>query len=358
MGDMPDYHMYVVPVSVAIPPGQTGISDIGEYDLTPEDLPDGSRGPLLLDIKGRLYVVLYNSTATVEQTDQTKLKATVYQAEKDRTVDHTKVKGVVLKDPTIASSLPTSIENPAIAYDAVLDLFKCALHYNGTKIDPRSIRALTSTDVVTVVQPTAANLKATVTQAEKDRTITGNVTVIQGTPANLKAEVSQPTAASLKATVTQAEKDRTVTGTVTAEQAIAANLKATVTQAEKDRTVTGTVTAQQATRTNLKTQAEREDLTIKYFSNTFTAAGDYAILSAVSDQKHKIYAVNYESNANVEVGLRDGTSTTFRYAVRTTSGVFVQTWLHPIVHSVYTALNLRAEGAVTVKGYVQYKTEA
>lgn len=74
---------------------------------------------------------------------------------------------------------------------------------------------------VTVIQPTAANLKATVV---------GTVTAEQANEANLKATVSieevnptswhgkvyQDTAALLKATVTQLAKDRTVTGTVTA----------------------------------------------------------------------------------------------------------------------------------------------
>jgi len=39
-------------------------------------------------------------------------------------------------------------------------------------IDPRNIRALTSADIVTVEQPTAASLNATVVQSEKDRVIT------------------------------------------------------------------------------------------------------------------------------------------------------------------------------------------
>jgi len=39
-------------------------------------------------------------------------------------------------------------------------------------IDPRNIRALTSADVITVEQPTAASLNATVVQSEKDRVIT------------------------------------------------------------------------------------------------------------------------------------------------------------------------------------------
>ncbi|MBA7494730.1 hypothetical protein ES702_05307 [subsurface metagenome] len=79
-----------------------------------------------------------------------------------------------------------------------------------------------------VVQGTPADLKATVTQAQKDRTVTNP------TASNLKAELHQPAAkeefevvqgtpADLKATVTQASATRTV------EQATEANLKAIVT---------------------------------------------------------------------------------------------------------------------------------
>jgi len=280
MGDMPDYHMYVVPVNVAIPVGQTGISDIGEYDLTPEDLPDGSRGPLLLDIKGRLYVILYNSTATVEQPDQTKLKATVYQAEKDRTVDHIKVKGVSLKDPTIGASVPISIENPAIAYDSVLDLFKMALYYDGTKIDPRTIRALTASDIVTVVQPTAANLKATVTQAEKDRTITSGSVTIQE-PLSV-----DDNAGSL-----------TVDGTLTVVQPTAANLKATVTQAEKDRTISS------------------HDNVVTFASGEATLSGNTEIVSVSAGKKLRIkYMAIWNNGAgSVTVALRLTSTGTLRH---------------------------------------------
>jgi hypothetical protein len=45
------------------------------------------------------------------------------------------------------------------------------ISHAGVVKDPTAIRALTSSDIVTVVQATAASLKATVTQAEKDRTI-------------------------------------------------------------------------------------------------------------------------------------------------------------------------------------------
>lgn len=176
------------------------------------------------------------------------------------------IKGLLLKDPTIALTVPVSVENTAIAYDSDNDRFKVdvaaftaamasmnlaqvlgvalahanpviarltngsafidprdrnwtiseslarswnlggsdvpdlsdraarllgkiygdqgvltqrassldllvQLRHEAAEIDPRAIRALTATDIITVVQATAANLCATVTQAAKDRTI-------------------------------------------------------------------------------------------------------------------------------------------------------------------------------------------
>jgi len=46
-----------------IPPIEVGVIDVAEYDLTPEDLTDGKRGPLLVDVKGRPYVRLYQIDA-------------------------------------------------------------------------------------------------------------------------------------------------------------------------------------------------------------------------------------------------------------------------------------------------------
>lgn len=142
--------MYVVPVTVAIPAGEDPITDVAKYQATPAVLSDGDRGPLLIDQNGRLYVIIYG------------------EAE----VDHAKIKGVALTDPTVEASLPVSIENPAIAYDVTNDVFKIHAIVSGAAIDPRQIRTLVSNDVVTVVQATAANLKATVTQASAERSIT------------------------------------------------------------------------------------------------------------------------------------------------------------------------------------------
>ena len=130
--------------------------------------------------------------------------------------------------------------------------------------DPEKLKAtvkLAAGSEIEVTQDVAADLKATVTQLAKDRTVTGTVEVEQADPADLKATVTQaaiartvtgtatvtqaakdrtvtnPTAANLKAEVAQTAKDRTVTCDT------AANLKGTVTQLAKDRTVTGTVTS-------------------------------------------------------------------------------------------------------------------
>lgn len=40
------------------------------------------------------------------------------------TTDHKKIKGVPLKDPSVAAAVPISVENPAIAYDSQNDCFK------------------------------------------------------------------------------------------------------------------------------------------------------------------------------------------------------------------------------------------
>lgn len=98
MGDLPDYHEYIVPAP-AIPDIEVGPMLVAEYDSTPEDIPDGEKGPILIDIKGRLWAL----------------------------VDHRRIAGTDLKSPTISASIPMSVENPAIAYEAATDRFKCKI---------------------------------------------------------------------------------------------------------------------------------------------------------------------------------------------------------------------------------------
>lgn len=110
MGDMPDYHQYVVPVNIEIEGNVPSLADIAKYQVTPVALSDGDRGPLLIDQHGRLYVIIYGTPE----------------------IDHAKVKGTALKAPTVAAALPISIENDAIAYDAINDLFKVKIVASGT----------------------------------------------------------------------------------------------------------------------------------------------------------------------------------------------------------------------------------
>lgn len=111
-------------------------------------------------------------TRTERETQASQLDV-VKKIEGDVKVDHTKVKGVALKEPTVSESLPISIENDAIAYDPTEDRFKVDVEAMSAGKDR------TISGDVEVVQPNAADLKATVTQAEKDRTVSGTATVTQ-----------------------------------------------------------------------------------------------------------------------------------------------------------------------------------
>jgi len=113
----------------------------------------------------------------------------------------------------------------------------------------------------------------------------------------------------------------------------------------------------QTTRTNLLVKRERDDLTPKYFTNTFGAAGDYEILAAVADQKHKVYGFDYETSADGSVRLRSGT-TTKAIGVSMTKGFVARTLIDPFICNTNEALNFRSGAAMTVEGSILYVTEA
>jgi hypothetical protein len=62
--DLPDYTK-LISVNVAIPEVEVGPVNVGWYKAAPADLPDGTRGPLLTDVKGRLIVVQYEKDRTI-----------------------------------------------------------------------------------------------------------------------------------------------------------------------------------------------------------------------------------------------------------------------------------------------------
>jgi len=58
VSDLPDYTRLVT-VNVNIPEVQVGPVNVGRYQSAPADLPDGTRAPILTDIKGRVIVVTW-----------------------------------------------------------------------------------------------------------------------------------------------------------------------------------------------------------------------------------------------------------------------------------------------------------
>lgn len=114
----------------------------------------------------------------------------------------------------------------------------------------------------------------------------------------------------------------------------------------------------QTTRTNLTVKGEREDTSLVYNTFAVGAASDVAVLGAGgAGIKHKIYACGYTLDANVQAGFRFNSANP-RFCVRRTSGVFAQTFTHPIVSAANVTLTLRVEGAVNGDYWTQYVSEA
>jgi len=237
----------------------------------------------------------------------------------DSKSNHWYIKDVELIDPTVAACVPMSIENPAIAYDAVNDRFKIDIKAFSVAL-PAGTNNIGDVDVLTL---------PSVTLASQANPFSSNL------PIDIKVfTASLPTGSN-------------------AIGKLAANSGVDI----GDVDVLSMPNVAQATRTNLKTQPERTDLTFDSWDVALGAAGDSELLAAVSGQSHKIFAFGYESDADVQQGFRFGTSAD-KFGRRITKGVYAQTLMHPIIGSANTALNFRAEGAVNAKVWVQYITEA
>jgi hypothetical protein len=113
----------------------------------------------------------------------------------------------------------------------------------------------------------------------------------------------------------------------------------------------------QITRQNLKAQPEREDLLLKDVDLSASASLQ-AVLTAIVSQKHKVYAVGYEADADgVYYFSATVSGVTSKFARRITKGVFAQTFMHPVVCDVNTVLNFMSTTGNS-KVWLQYKTEA
>jgi len=93
-------------------------------------------------------------------------------------IDHAKIKGVALKDPTVAEAVPISIENDAIAYDAINDLFYVKIAASGTATpttySPPSTLLDGDLDVAASATPEALATSTTVLNSVLIQAKTGN----------------------------------------------------------------------------------------------------------------------------------------------------------------------------------------
>jgi hypothetical protein len=90
----------------------------------------------------------------------------------------------------------------------------------------------------------------------------------------------------------------------------------------------------------------------KPISLSFSAAGDIAIWTPASGKKVRLHFLSFESDADVQVGWRFGTAETVQIC-RITKGPYVANFIGANQEGAADqALNIRAEGAVNVKGYV------
>jgi len=255
----------------------------------------------------------------------------------DSKSNHWYIKDVELIDPTVAACVPMSIENPAIAYDAVNDRFKV------------DIQAITvGTLQVDVTDEIARELGLVGLKAGTNNI--GDVDVLT-LPSVTLASQANPFSSNLPIDI------KVFTASLPTGSNAIGKLAANSGVDIGDVDVLSMPNVAQATRTNLKTQPERIDLTFDSWDVALGAAGDSELLAAVSGQSHKIFAFGYESDADVQQGFRFGTSAD-KFGRRITKGVYAQTLMHPIIGTANTALNFRAEGAANVKVWVQYITEA
>jgi len=110
MGDLPDYTRWVS-VNVTIPPSESGPTYVAKYQSSPGDITDGQLAPMLIDIKGRLYVVQFEKDRTVETLTGKYVRIKGYDT------DEVKVNNIDVALSTIASQTTLSALNTKIPSD-------------------------------------------------------------------------------------------------------------------------------------------------------------------------------------------------------------------------------------------------
>lgn len=195
----------------------------------------------------------------------------------------------------------------ATTYDLLVQL-----RHNGAEIDPRAIRALTSSDIITAY---------------------GNLDALQQRAAT-KELIVQIQHQGVEKDPTQI---RALTGSdvVTVEQATPASLKATVTQAEKDRTITDVA----------------HDGTAVDLTHTFAEAGSWEAHTVTAGKKVRVLFISIELSADVDLGYRFAVGGTI-WCLRTTAGPYVSNLVFCTnIGAADEDLFIYASAACNIKGY-------
>jgi len=334
-------------------------------------------------------------------------------------IDHRKIKGLVLKDPTIELAIPVSWEGPYLAYEPCLDAWKTQIvdwaagtldvniksitgtvigaidlakvlgsalaHSNpvisrltdgSAFIDPRTIRALTSADIVSVIESAAAGLKVDIKTdtlgglkvLEKNATgvkfdlvtdTLGGLKVVEKNATGVKFDLVTDTLAGLKVLEKNATgvKVDLVTDTLAGLKVLEKNATGIKIDITTDTLAGLKVT--QATRTNLKTQPEREDLISLGGVASPNNAG-VQLIAPSGQTKIKVYDAGFcGAVAGVHYfyfGTTTG-ATTKRFCTINTVGAMQKSYVQPRVSAAADGLYLFSSVSETNMpydlGYVQ-----
>lgn len=311
-------------------------------------------------------------------------------------VDHRKIKGLTLKDPYVALCIPSSIENPALAYDAINDRFKVTVEdwdiasivadisdkwarqlglvdisrVLGAAMSHSNPLYMRLTNGSTFIDPRDRNW--TITEAlARSWLLTASdiVTVNAGTNLNTSALALEATLGTVHGHVDSIDGKITAcnTGAVVISSALPAGSNAIGKLAANSGVDIGdvdilslpTVTVQQTTRASMTVKPEREDLVSLGGVASPNAAG-VQIVAANGQKKIKVYDCGYEALAAGLHYFYFGTSTaatTQRFLTRQTIGAILKTVVQPRVSAAGDGLYLYSAVSETNMpydvGYIQ-----
>jgi hypothetical protein len=284
--------------------------------------------------------------------------------------DHWKIKGLTLKDPYIALSIPMSVENPALAYDAVTDRFKIVLEAVTAGVIPVSLSTLLNPHPVSLASiPNPSNLDVALSTRATGAILNPHPVSLSSipNPSNLDIAISllsrETTLAAFSAKITNPlpvslstllnphpVSLSTLLNPHPVTQTNETLLKSTVTQAAKDRTVTGTLT--QSTKHDAQTFLSAR-------IDTATGTTNVAVVAA-QGAGNKIYVIGYQLQAkgDVEAVLRSAsTDLSPEWDFNAREGVVAPICNWPAFYFVTAAneaLNIYLDAAIRVTGNVQY----